>query len=371
MPARPRYRRLLLWLLGSLMALGLVVASHRPTSELPPDQGLAMGVAGGRVLPRPAGLQVPHALAVVLQIEDLRALELSRKTFRVEGRLHLQWDGALDRRLRQEGIAPERMVRFVNQVEDWNSVFEATGPAQPSANGAAFTQSFRFEGQFYVDAIDLRSAPFLRLLLPLILEVADDRLAIEREGVVLEPLRESRWLTGQGIGMAGFRYRGAAVTSALHRLDDPFASNRPQTLSRVLLRLDYRTDDLAAFLRWILPLLLVMAVVLLAPSLDSVRDELSFGLPSAGLLTLVVLQEGYRAQVPPTPYLTVIDQLYAYSYAVAVAVFLLFLWGGNLRAHAGSVEADRVLARINRVGSIAQISALLGYALIVVANLRL
>jgi len=369
-------RRPLLWLLGSLMALALVWASHPVDRELAADQGLAMGVVAGRVLPVPAGLEVPHRVRVALRLQDLRRLDLSTKTFKAQGQVLMEWDAGLQARLEASDLEAQNLVRFVNQVEGWNSIFEPTGPAQaladPAGSGAdgqgRFSQTFRFEGLFYVNTFDLHSAPFLKVSLPLILEVADDRLALESEGVLLEPLRDSARQTGGGVAMSGFDLAGSAVEAALHRSENPFHPHRFQTFSRAVLRLDYRTDRVASALRWILPLVLVMAVVLLAPSLDSGRDDLSFGLPSAGLLTLVVLQEGYQSQVPSTPYLTFLDQLYAYSYGVAVAVFLLFVWGGNLRARAVEGEVAATQARVNRLCTVVQGSALLGYGVIVLGN---
>jgi hypothetical protein len=382
MPPLLHSRRPLLWLLGALMALALVLVSH-PASRAPgADQGLAMGVVAGRVLPVPAGLRVPHPVRMALRLQDLRGLDLSTKTFMAQGEVLLEWDADLQARLEASELDAQRLVRFVNQVEGWNSLFEPTGPVQelaaPGASGAGadgggegrgrFSQTFRFEGLFYVNDFDLHSAPFLNVSLPLILEVADDRLALEADGVLLEPLKDSARQTGHGVAMAGFDLEGSAVEAALHRSENPFHPGRAQTFSRAVLRLDYRTDRVASALRWILPLVLVMAVVLLAPSLDSGRDDLSFSLPSAGLLTLVVLQEGYQTQVPPTPYLTFLDQLYAYSYGVAVAVFLLFVWGGNLRARAGEGEAAPTRARVNRLCTVVQLSALLGYGVIVLGN---
>lgn len=382
MPALLHRRRPLLWVLGSLIALVLVLVSHPAGRGPGADQGLAMGVVAGRVLPVPAGLRVPHPVRLALRLQDLRGLDLSTKTFKAQGEVMLEWDAGLQARLEAGELDAQRLVRFVNQVEGWNSLFEPTGPARALAapggssagaaagnrTGGRFNQTFRFEGLFYVNAFDLHSAPFLNVSLPLILEVADDRLALEADGVLLEPLRDSDRQTGGGVAMAGFDLEGSAVEAALHRSENPFHPGRFQTFSRAVLRLDYRTDRVASALRWILPLVLVMAVVLLAPSLDSGRDDLSFGLPSAGLLTLVVLQEGYQSQVPSTPYLTFLDQLYAYSYGVAVAVFLLFVWGGNLRARATAGEAGATLLRVNQLCTVVQISALLGYGVIVLGH---
>ena len=382
MPLLLRSRRPLLWVLGTLLALALVLVSQPAGRHSSVDQGLAMGVVAGRVLPVPTALRVPHPVRVALQVQDLRGLDLSTKTFKAQGQVLLEWNAPLQARLRDGELDPLRLVRFVNQVEGWNSIFEPVGPAQalgaPGGGGAElgqgagaaerFSQTFRFEGLFYVNNFDFHSAPFLRVSLPLILEVADARLAIEADGLLLEPLRDPARQTGDGVAMAGFDLGGSAVESALHRSENPFHPGNFQTFSRVVLRLDYHTDRVASALRWILPLMLVRAVVLLAPSLDSGRDDLSFGLPSAGLLTLVVLQEAYQSQVPPTPYLTFLDQLYAYSYAVAVAVFLLFVWGGNLRARAADGETAATLARVNGLCTVVQGSALVGYGVIVLGN---
>ena len=53
-------RRRLLWALGALMALALVLASHPAWREPGADQGLAMGVVDGRVLPVPSEIGRAH-----------------------------------------------------------------------------------------------------------------------------------------------------------------------------------------------------------------------------------------------------------------------------------------------------------------------
>jgi hypothetical protein len=83
-----------------------------------------------------------------------------------------------------------------------------------------------------------------------------------------------------------------------------------------------------------LPLLIVMAVVFLAPSLEASLGELRLAIPSTALLTLVVMQQTYQAELPPLPYLTFLDIIYAYSYLIAIAQFVLFVWGINVLAAA-------------------------------------
>lgn len=372
----PRLRRFqLLWPFWVALALALLVATHGwMQGKAPLESGRSMGVVEGRVVPVPADLRGAEPLRLALRITDVRGLDLSSKTFMVQGELWLNWDEPLQQRIAAGAVDPLRMLRFVNQVEEWNAVFEAVGTPQPApqrspGGGRSFTQQVRFSGLFYVDDVELRNAPFIPVELPLILEVNGDELALERRGVVLQPAPLQQRLIGSGAAMAGFELTGTSLRSWLHRIDDPFFPAYQLSFSRLVLSLHYRTNALSASIAWLLPLLVVMAIVLLAPSLDSSRDDLTFALPSAGLLTMVVLQDLYRQQVPATPYLTFLDQLYAYSYVVAMAVFLLFVWGGNRLARAAPERMPVEQRHVNRVCTVMQFSSLLGYAVIVASEL--
>ena len=46
------------------------------------------------------------------------------------------------------------------------------------------------------------------------------------------------------------------------------------------------------------------------------------------------MQQTYQAELPPLPYLTFLDIIYAYSYLIAIAQFVLFVWGINVLAAA-------------------------------------
>jgi hypothetical protein len=379
-----RRRSQLLWLFWVLLALVLVLVTHslvRDTAPLEP--GRSMGVAEGEVVPLPALQRPAEPLRLAVRLSDVRGLDLSSKTFKLQGELWLNWDQPLQRRIAAGTLDPLKMLRFVNQVEEWNAVFEAVGPVRPSSapagggpggdpgGGPSFIQQIRFSGLFYVNDVDLRNAPFIPVELPLIIEVVGEDLALERQGVLLQPAPLAQRVSGSGAGMAGFELTGSSLRSWLHRLDDPFVPDHQLSFSRLVLSLHYRTNTLSAVIAWLLPLAVVMAIVLLAPSLDSSRDDLTFALPSAGLLTMVVLQDLYRQQVPSTPYLTFLDQLYAYSYVVAMAVFLLFVWGGNRLARAVPERLPEVQEHVNRVCTVMQLSSLLGYAVIVAWELLL
>ena len=137
-------------------------------------------------------------------------------------------------------------------------------------------------------------------------------------------------------------------------------------LSEAFLVLRAQQDHLA--LVWIPLVLIVMSVVLLAPSIESSLGEMRLAIPSTALLTLVFLQQTYKAELPSTPYLTFLDELYAYSYLVAVGLFILFLWGSN-RMEAAAPERRQAVQR--SINTICQWGALLGLGAVAVVAWRL
>jgi hypothetical protein len=166
-------------------------------------------------------------------------------------------------------------------------------------------------------------------------------------------------LVGAYGDVAGYELRGASLRPGINTYQW-LGADKDAAYSQLLLRITYGTDSLAAFLKWILPLLIVMIVVLLAPSLEGSLNDIRLAIPSTALLTLVFLQQTYRAELPATPYPTFLDQLYAYSYLVAVGVFLLFVWSSNLLEEAPEGKREAVRAQTNRVDALFQKVALVG-----------
>jgi hypothetical protein len=117
---------------------------------------------------------------------------------------------------------------------------------------------------------------------------------------------------------------------------------------------------MAAFTKWVLPLMIVMIIVLLAPSLEGSLGEVRLAIPSTAILSLVFLQQTYRSELPATPYPTFLDQLYAYSYVVAVGLFVLFVWSSNLFESTPPDQQGHVRQRINRIDALCQRGACVG-----------
>ncbi|MEI7953103.1 MAG: hypothetical protein WCH37_10565, partial [Synechococcaceae cyanobacterium ELA182] len=77
--------------------------------------------------------------------------------------------------------------------------------------------------------------------------------------------------------------------------------------------------------------------------------------------TLVFLQQTYKAELPSTPYLSFLDELYTYCYLVAVGLFVLFLWSSNRMEAAAPEQREWVRLRLNRIDSLGQWGAWRGW----------
>jgi H+/Cl- antiporter ClcA len=83
-------------------------------------------------------------------------------------------------------------------------------------------------------------------------------------------------------------------------------------------------------------------------------------IPSTGLLTLIFLQQGYRAELPEIDYLTFLDWIYACGYLISIGTFVLFVWGTNFYQRAPKKGKEQALKTINRADGVFQFSAIVG-----------
>jgi len=319
--------------------------------------------AASRTAPA-AATATPLSVQVGMHVRNIYALSLHDQTFKANGWYWLKLPPALQELMQRRGIKPLQLVEFVNQVEHWDGLIEQVGEEPSSAPDGSVQVSFRFAGSFYVDEIDQRRSPFDPLRLPLILEVDPDVFAAQESRVQLLPEPGGKGLLGDYGSIYGYQLRAVTIRSSEHRYLSTFGKAGNQIYSRVELLVDYAPEPSAVFTRWILPLLLVMCLVLLAPSLEGTLGDARLAIPPTALLTLVFMQQSYKAELPPTPYLTFLDQLYTYGYAVSVGLFVLFLWGSNKMEAAPEDQRERVMRRINRVDLRCQIAALSGFVLV-------
>ncbi len=138
--------------------------------------------------------------------------------------------------------------------------------------------------------------------------------------------------------------------------------------SQVRLEIEYKKSAFASIQQLILPLLVVMLITLVAPTLAASLWDVRIAIPSTALLTLVFLQQSYRQTLPFLPYITYLDQIYAVCYIVTFSLFCLFVWASNKIDTATEEERPAIIARLNDVDFYFQVACIAFLALSITLN---
>jgi len=322
----------------------------------------------------PAALAAAPRVSLGVHLENAYNLSIADQTFMADGWYWLRWPEEVQQRLAAADLDPERLVQIVNNIEGFDLLLESD-PAKPQRQGdGSWYQLFRFSGFFYIDDLNLRDSPFNQLSLPLFFEVKPRQFSLDGEQpILLVPGVEPDSLVGAYASIKGYQEQGAGIQALIHQYPTDFGTDRSRDFSMTEVRVFYRTPWFTAFLQWLMPLLIVMAVVFLAPSLEASLGELRLAIPSTALLTLVVMQQTYQAELPPLPYLTFLDKVFGYCYLVSISLFVLFVWGANQQAaqegEASSPESQLPLRqRIDRADRFFQVGSLVGAAVVVLLS---
>jgi hypothetical protein len=128
----------------------------------------------------------------------------------------------------------------------------------------------------------------------------------------------------------GWLNHGWSIAEYRHHYATNFGLGGPESdYSQVLFEISFGTSAWASFWRFLLPLAVVMSMVLLVFKVRSDEQDARASIPVTVLLTLVFLQQGYRAQLPDLPFLTFLDQVYVVAYVVTLVAFVLVIWIGR------------------------------------------
>ena len=297
-------------------------------------------------------------MQVGLHAESIYELSLAQKTFFVDGRFWLAWPNQLQEWMQREALNPLALVEFVNQVEDWDSkvVPDTTQPVQ--ASDGSWHQSFHFSSHFTVPKIDLRKYPFGQLQLPIVLEIVPAHSNAEGRPLLLEPERNQNGIIGEDVNLDGYLLSSATLSPTVRTYRTDFGLKRPARISQVQCLFNYRSAFWPGFIKYVLPMAIIILVVLISPYLESSLGDVRLAIPSTALLTLVFLQQGYSDGLPQTPYLSYLDKLYAVAYLICVGLFILFAWSSNLYEVTPADQKTGVQARLDRIDQRFQFTAL-------------
>ena len=298
-----------------------------------------------------------------IHIENVYELSLRDKTFSADGRIWLQWDEALQALMRQQQIEPGSLIDFVNQVEDWNGTFIAD-TASPIFRNGAWHQAFRFSQRFYLHRLDLRRYPFNDLDLPVTVQVNPAFSRLEDRSLLIRPIKDQHGIIGEYANLDGYQLHSAELLPQLRIYRTDYGLMQALRVSQVEARLVFRHGFWPAFVSDVLPLAIILLVVLISPYLEGSLGDVRIAIPSTALLTLVFLQQGYRAELPPSPYLTYFDRLYAVSYLICLSLFVLFAWSSNLYERTAPERREELVRRLDVYDRNFQVAALVLLAVV-------
>jgi len=288
-------------------------------------------------------------------VDKVYELSLVSRTFSADGYIWLEWPPSVQDLMEQNGIEPKDLVRLANRVEIWDSLFEPVTAEPKLLSGGRYYQRYRFSSRFYDDEIEFRRDPFGEVNLPVVVEVAVPSMSDKYAEVLLLPHHQANGFMGRSGSLSGYRLNSSSFKPYLHRYSSRFGSWYQPMFSQMRLEMIYQADYWSAFVNWVFPLLIIMAVVLLSPSVAGSLGDVRLAIPSTALLTLIFLQQSYHDELPPLPYLTFLDELFAVSYAIALGLFGLFTWGTNTYAQAEAKDKIVVARRIDRADLVFQL----------------
>ena len=355
---------------GALLSALLlaVVLTALSCFEKPHDPGLQEEIAlllerdRESVVPLPSTKEFAEDALIIytgILVDKVYELSLVSRTFSADGYIWLEWSPSVQDLMEKNGIEPRDIVRLANRVEIWDSLFEPVTAEPRLLSGGRYYQRYRFSSRFYDDEIEFRRDPFGEVNLPVIIEVAPPSMSDKYAEVLLLPHHQTNGIMGRSGSLSGYRLNSSSFEPHLHRYSTRFGSWYHPTFSQMRLEMVYQADYWSAFVNWVFPLIIIMAVVLLSPSVAGSLGDVRLAIPSTALLTLIFLQQSYHDELPPLPYLTFLDELFAVGYAIALGLFGLFTWGTNTYAQAEDKDKSAVAERIDRVDLIFQLISVL------------
>ncbi len=322
----------------------------------------------------------PEPVRIGLEISNLYNLDLPQQTFMANGYFWLRWPQTVQTWMEQEGIEPARLIHFTNNIVSYDLLIEPNGSRPRLRADGWREQTFLFSGHFWIEQINFKDFPFQRLQIPIRMEVRPEEFALNGPRPIAllgQPLQ--RGLLGSLIEIPGLVLEGGRLDPYVARFDSDAASaggDGSESYSQVLATAFFHTHHTTSIGQWLLPILIVMLTVFVAPSVSGRLSEMRIAVPSAALLTLVVMQQTYEATIPPLSYLTFLDLIYLWCYAVTVGLFILFICSSNQLANINSDAPDAadqaaaITARIDRNDRRFQIGSLIATVVFVLLALQ-
>jgi hypothetical protein len=295
--------------------------------------------AGEALVDQAALEAAPFQVQVGVYANTASELDLSVPSYAASGYVWMIWSEPLQRYLEAAGITIDQRFTLLNTL-----ITDAPPELQPVGDGAekladgGYYQLFSFRGRYLLDQASFRHYPFMSVSLPLILEANDvDGSFGYRQLRLLPDTRNS----GMGFNarILGWLNQGWSIAEYRHQYATNFGlGGNESDYSLVLFEISFGTSAWAAVWRLLLPLVVLMAMVLLVFKVRPDEQDARASIPVTVLLTLVFLQQAYRADLPDLPFLTFLDQVYVVAFVVTLVAFVLVIWIGRRYADMEALE---------------------------------
>ena len=313
----------------------------------------------------PAGSTPPGpAIHVGLQIKNIYDLSLANQTFMADGWYWLAWGDDVQTQLDRFNINPPEITEFTNEIDPSNYAFtQVLNEPLNLAPELNHSYQVKFSKKFFLNEIAQKRAPFDNQNLPIDIEIMPGQLGGSNPNKLIQllpfPIREYP-TAGEFASMIGFKLTKTEWVRQLVYYQDPDNSY----YSRATATFTFSPEPWTVFLKWLLPLVVVMAIVILTPSVNALLGDGRIAIAPAALLTLVILHGEYRANFPPAPYLTFLDKIYAYSYIACFVIFVITLAGGNALSRLQSKNKEDRAAHVDLWDRAAQAGIIAGYLIV-------
>ncbi len=344
----------------SLISLTRIPMEQNPMAKILPMQWAAQG----NELPiieqlQPNSINEMQATLIHggIHLENIYDLSLKNKTFSADGRFWLEWPEAVQKELEKQSLQPIQLIDFVNQVTEWEGRLEADN-AQATQRGDKWFQSFNFSMQFNIHQLNLSRYPFNNLNLPITLAINPIHAGLMQRQILLLPARNQQGIIGEYANLDGYQLQSAQISPELRTYRTDYGLKQTIKASQLNINLKYSSSFWPAFIALLLPLIIILLIVLISPYLESSLGDIRIAVPSTALLTLVFLQQGYVANLPPSPYLTYLDRLYAVSYLICVSLFTLFAWSSNVFERTPIEQREKMVKRLDTFDRYFQLGAI-------------